>query len=126
MSEADEVRDQRARRVVINIPRDLHSDLHSLWLLYREWDLARPRETFAQWLVRLLHDWRKRDQRRLHRWRRKLERQREEEAYAEDARREVERIARRVAGEHPDSEARDTYRWIAERAAEKADKKGGA
>jgi hypothetical protein len=31
--------------------------------------------------------------------------------------RQAERIARRVAAEHPDPEARETYRWIAERAA---------
>lgn len=33
--------------------------------------------------------------------------------------REVERIARRVAVEHPDPEARAVYAWIAERAAAK-------
>ncbi len=33
--------------------------------------------------------------------------------------REVERIARRVAREHPDPEARRVYAWIAERAAAK-------
>jgi hypothetical protein len=33
--------------------------------------------------------------------------------------RDVERIARRVAEEHPDPEARRVYAWIAERAAAK-------
>jgi hypothetical protein len=33
--------------------------------------------------------------------------------------RDAERIARRVAEEHPDPEARKVYAWIAERAAAK-------
>jgi len=40
--------------------------------------------------------------------------------YLTNRAREAERIARRVAREHPDPEARRVYRWIAERAASRS------
>jgi hypothetical protein len=45
---------------------------------------------------------------------------------ARDLARDAERIARRVAEEHPDPEARKVYAWIADRATAKAAREGEA
>ena len=78
------------RRVVLNIPRDIHWKLKDLWFDYKESGMAPRRERFAQWLVRWMKDWIKRDDLRLKRRRMKYNRMRDE-ALAEDSRREAER-----------------------------------
>jgi hypothetical protein len=81
---------ERKRRVVLNIPRDLHMDLRDMWCEYKATGMASSKERFPEWLLRWIKAWIKRDELRLKRRRMRYNRMRDE-ALEEDARREAER-----------------------------------